>query len=185
MSDNFNRDDGVLYYKKLRRQARPPKDIFAPKVYEAKIELALGQVNCLEHEINELKEYFTETVAQTIKRFIERKKWKSSIFQAKTGLDQSWYRKIKTIHDVHIGLPAIISICVGLGLPQQISQQLITRAGYSLKEDCIEHIVYAKVISGVLPNDIPAINAVIDEIAAKHPGEKIRRLGSSPRDWKQ
>jgi len=161
-----------------RREARPPVEFFAPKVNQTVIDKALQQVETLQKEIDELRGYFSETVSQTIKRLMESKKWKSSIFQSKTGLNQGLFRKISTIQDKKLSLPVIISICVGLCLPQEISKQLINQAGYALSANSIEGIIYTRIISGVLPYDIPAINAVIDEIELKNPGEKIRRLGS-------
>jgi hypothetical protein len=168
--------------EKQKRGARPPQDIFAPKINQALIEKALERVDLLQDEINGLREFFAETASQTIKRLMESRKWTSSIFQTKTDLHPSLFRQINTIRDKHLELPTVVSICVGLALPQEISRRLIDQAGHRLRENCLEDIIYTRIISGVLPNDIPAINAVIDEISAMNPGERIHRLGSQTYD---
>jgi hypothetical protein len=173
---------GALYREKQSRAARPPQDIFAPKYTQKIIDKALGQIDALQKEIDGLKGYFPETTSQAVKRLMESKKWNSSIFQTKTGLNQGLFRKINTAHDKQLKLPVVVSICVGLDLPQEMSRKLITQAGYALRNNCVEDIIYARIISGALPNDIPAINAVIDELSAKNPGEKIRKLGSQTYD---
>jgi len=71
---------------------------------------------------------------------------------------------------------------VGLGLPQEVSRKLITQAGHALRDNSVEDIIYTRIISGIISHDIHAINAVIDELAAKYPEEKIRKLGSQTYD---
>ncbi|GHV02274.1 hypothetical protein FACS1894211_13400 [Clostridia bacterium] len=178
----FNRKSGVLYREKQRREARPPHDIFAPKINQAVIDKALEQVGALQKEIGELKTFFGETASQTVRRLMESRKWKSSTFAMKTGLNQGLFRKINTVRDKRLELPVVVSICVGLCLPQEISRSLIEQSGHKLRSNSVEDIFYTRVISGVLPSDIPAINAVIDELNAQSPDEKIRPLGSQVYD---
>jgi hypothetical protein len=180
----FNRANGVLYREKLKREARTPQGIFAPKYNQAIIDKALEKVDALQKEIDALKAFFGETASQTIKRLMENQKpkWNRSIFSTKTGLNGGLFSKINTVRDKQLKLPVIVSICVGLGLPQEISHQLIKQAGIHLRSDNIEEVFYTRVISGVLPNDIHAINAVVDELNAKNSDAKIRPLGSQMYD---
>ena len=100
----FNRKSGVLYREKQRRAARPSQGLFAPKYNQAIIDKALEQVDALQKEIDELKSYFSETASQTIKQLMESRKWNSSIFQTKTGLNQNIFRKIRTVRDKRLVL---------------------------------------------------------------------------------
>jgi hypothetical protein len=85
------------------------------------------QVGTLQKEIDGLKGYFSETASRAVKRLMESKKWNSSIFQTKTGLNQGLFRKITTARDKQLKLPVIVSIGVGLGLPQEVSRKLINK----------------------------------------------------------
>lgn len=166
---------------RFKRETRPVK-VYDPEANKAVIEKALLEVVAFQKDIEVAKDFVGETLAEIIVRYMNKMKWQSSIFQERTGLTASAYKKIINDKNCKLDLQSIISICVGLGLPLYISQDLINRAGFSLVPDNVEHIVYTRILAGAVENNISTINVLIDELSKRYPNEKIRKLGSRTYD---
>jgi hypothetical protein len=171
----FNRERGILY--KGQRQPRPVK-IFSPKFNQASIDKALDVVPIYQKQIEAAKELGDETMAQMVVRYMKIKHWQNSIFEERTGLLSSTYRKIVNSPNCKLELPIVISICVGLGLPSAHARELLSKAGHILGKTNPEDIAYDAIISGGVGSDIISCNAFIEEIENINAGSQIRRLGS-------
>lgn len=171
----FNRERGILY--KGKRKPRTTR-IFSPIYNQASIDKALEVVPIYQKQIEAAKEFGDETMAQMLVRFMKQKHWQSSIFQEKTGLTSSTYRKIVNTPHCKLELPILVSICVGLGLPPAHARELLNKGGHIFGKTNPEDIAYDAIISGAVSDNILSCNAFIDEIEKKNAGSKIRRLGS-------
>jgi hypothetical protein len=176
----FNREHGVLYREKQSRVARPPQDIFAPKYNQKVIDKALAEVAAAQRQIEAAQDFGDITAAQMIAGYMGRAKpkWNSTVFQQRTGLSKNEYSKITTKPNRSFKMPTVVSICVGLKLPNGHARELITKAGFVLGKSSPEDIAYSMIVSGAVSDNIIACNAFIEELERKNPGFKIRRLGA-------
>ena len=174
----FNRLQGVLY-----KQSRRPRavHIFTPEYNEKLIAKALDEVDTAQKEFDKVTALGDETVSQIIWRYMEQKKWNSSIFQVRTGLKPDHYSKIKTKPNRVFTLPVLVSICVGLDLSHTKSVQILEKAGFKLVPEILEHHVYDYILSTASMRNIYACNEFIAKMEQKYNTE-IHRLGSGAYD---
>ena len=172
---------GILYSG--RRQMRPVS-LFTPEYNQESIDKALRITAACQQQIASARTFGDITPAQMIISYMERAnpKWNSTIFRQRTGLSKNDYSRITTKPNRKFELPIIVSICIGLKLPNEHARELITKAGYVLNKTNPEDIVYSMILSGAVSDDIFSCNAFIEEIEKKNPGSKIRKLGAQAYD---
>jgi hypothetical protein len=176
----YNRSQGVMF--KGSREPRPTK-IFYPTANEAVINKALEEAVTIQRAFDSVKALGDETVAQTLTRYmVEIKRWKSSTFESKTGLSPGLFRKITTTPNKKLELYVLVSIWVGLDLPQGKSIEIIERAGYKLKPEILEDSVYLYILSTASLRNIVACNELIRKMMEDNEGYTIHFLGSQSYD---
>ena len=170
----FNKQRGVMY-----RKQRAPRDLklYYPQYNEKLANRALEEVPEALKKYQDAIALGDETVAQTLMRYMNQKKWNSSKFQEKTGLSAKQYNNIKNKPNRNFELNTLVSICVGLDLPQGKSFEVLRRAGYELKPEVLEHVLYSHILSTAGMRNICACNAFLEE-AAEKAKETVRLLGS-------
>jgi hypothetical protein len=177
----LNRKRGVMYKAegKAHREPRIPK-IFYPEHNEELSLRALEEVSAAKAEFEKVLALGDETVAETLKRYMEiaKPKWNSTTFFTRTGLNPQEFRKINTKPNKKFELPAIVSICVGLDLPQGASLQIIEKAGFKLNPAILEGSAYLYILSPAIPKNIPACNEFLEALSETFKDHPVRLLGS-------
>ena len=170
----FNREQGVLYKKQ-----RTPREvnIYAPEYNEELVNRALEEVPAAVKAFDDTQKLEDETVSQTLLRYMNHRKWNSSIFQEKTGLKAGHYSKIKTKPNRVFELPVLVSICIGLNLPHGKSLEVLEKAGFKLNTQILEQHLYNHILSTAGMRNIYACNEFLLAVAKQYKG-KVRLLGS-------
>lgn len=170
----YNKQSGVMY-----RKQRAPRDLklYYPEYNEDLINKALEEVPDALKKYNDAVALGDETVAQTLMRYMDQKKWNSAKFQRMTGLGAKQYNNTKNKPNRNYELNILVSICVGLDLPHGKSIEVLRRAGYDLRPDVFEHVLYSHILSSAAMRNICACNEFLTA-AAERNGETVRLLGS-------
>jgi len=163
----------------MYKQSRNPRAVrvCTPKDNDELVNKALDEISTAQKSYDDTIALGDETVAQTLMRYMNKRKWYPSTFEIMTGLDLGHYSRIKTKPNRRFDLNILVSICVGLDLPYGKSIEIIERAGYKLIPQILEHALYNHILSTVGMRNIYACNRFLETLAKRN-NEKVRLLGS-------
>ena len=174
----YNRANGVLY--KPSRQPRAVQ-VYTPEYNEKLIDTALLEVSRAQAMFEAAQEFCPETAAQMLMRLMDSKKWNTTIFQQKTGLNAKQYSNTKNKPNRKFDLHIVVSICVGLDLPHGVSIDILRLAGYTLNPAVLEHSLYNHILMSATMRNIYACNEFLKAAAEKYK-QKVTLLGSGDYD---
>lgn len=102
----------------------------------------------IKQEVAQVKK-ITDTAVQMICKWMQIRKWNSSIFKDKTFLSADYYSKLQKHPNKQMKLPQLISICFGLQLEESAALEIIQKAGFHLITTNEEHVAYRRILSPI------------------------------------
>jgi hypothetical protein len=116
----------------------------------------------------------TPTFWQRAYEIMQAKKWNTTIFCNRTGLNEVVFSRAKNNHNSLPDVRTVISICSGLDLDIGLTNELLSLAGHSLSNSR-EHQAYAFVITGYKGRSLDEKNEFLRSIDVHELGSKQRQ----------
>ena len=165
--DVFHRKSGNSYYKLPTFE--PDRNISVVKhAEELRQKKAEFEAQYADHAA------VTETFWQAAYSIMQKKKWNTSIFCEKTGLNEMTYSRAKNNADSLPDFMTVISICAGLDLDIGVTSNLLGLAGHTFSSSR-DHQAYSFVINNYRGRSLADKNEFLDSINVTRLGSKQRK----------